>query len=325
MRIDVQTHHVPQAYVEALAARSDFPRYEKAEDFWWAWASPDEKLPMRSPALDISIKLAEMDEQEIDIALISMNIPGPDLAKSPQDADELARIGNDGLAEAAARHPGRFRGVASLGFGDMDATCRELERCVDELGFVGLQVFSYIGGRRYIDDPANEPLWGLLAERGVPLVLHPGPSPSGPQYKDHWLGPMIGFMFDECLAALRLILSGVLERHPNLKLLLPHGGASLPFFIGRVDNLSSRYRDDQDLITRDPSEYFARFHTDTVVHSQTALEFSLKEMGASRMMFASDAPWVPVKRHADMMDALDISAEDAERIWSGTAREFFGL
>ena len=325
MRIDVQTHHVPQAYVEALAARSDFPRYEKAEDFWWAWASPDEKLPMRSPALDISIKLAEMDEQEIDIALISMNIPGPDLAKSPQDADELARIGNDGLAEAAARHPGRFRGVASLGFGDMDATCRELERCVDELGFVGLQVFSYIGGRRYIDDPANEPLWGLLAERGVPLVLHPGPSPSGPQYKDHWLGPMIGFMFDECLAALRLILSGVLERHPNLKVLLPHGGASLPFFIGRVDNLSSRYRDDQDLITREPSEYFARFHTDTVVHSQTALEFSLQEMGASRMMFASDAPWIPVKRHADMMDALDISAEDAERIWSSTAREFFGL
>ncbi|MDE0331406.1 MAG: amidohydrolase family protein, partial [Nitrospinae bacterium] len=72
-------------------------------------------------------------------------------------------------------------------------------------------------------------------------------------------------------------------------------------------------------------EYFARFHTDTVVHSQTALAFSLQEMGASRMMFASDAPWVPVKRHADMMGALDISAEDAERIWSGTAREFFGL
>ena len=224
MRIDVQTHHVPQAYVQALAARSDFPHYEKAEDFWWAWASPDEKLPMRAPALDIAIKLAEMDEQEIDIALISINIPGADLAKTPEDADELARIGNDGLAEAAALHPGRFRGVASLGFGDMDAACRELERCVDELGFVGLQVFAYIGGRRYIDDAALEPLWGLLAERGVPLVLHPGPSPSGPQYKDHWLGPMIGFMFDECLAALRLILGGVLERHPALKVLLAARG-----------------------------------------------------------------------------------------------------
>ena len=215
MRIDVQTHHVPQAYVKALAARSDFPHYEKAEGFWWGWASPDEKLPMRPPALDIAIKLAEMDEQEIDIALISINIPGADLAKNPKDADELARIGNDGLAEAAALHPGRFRGVASLGFGDIDATCRELERCVDELDFVGLQVFAYVGGKRYIDDAAHEPLWGLLAERGVPLVLHPGPSPSGPQYKDHWLGPMIGFMFDECLAALRLILGGVLERHPE--------------------------------------------------------------------------------------------------------------
>ena len=224
MRIDVQTHHVPQAYVEALAARSDFPRYERAEDFWWAWASPDEKLPMRPPALDISIKLAEMDAQEIDLALISINIPGPDLAKNPREADELARIGNDALAEAAALHPGRFRGVASVGFGDIDTTCREVERCADELDFVGLQVFAYVGGRRYIDDPAHEPLWALLAARGIPLVLHPGPSPSGPHYRDHWLGPMIGFMFDECLAALRLILGGVLERHPDLKVLLPHGG-----------------------------------------------------------------------------------------------------
>lgn len=325
MRIDVQTHHVPQAYLRALAARSDFPRYERARDFWWAWASPDEKLPMRPPALDISLKLAEMDEQEIDLALISVNIPGPDLARDPNDADEIARIGNDALAEAAARHPGRFRGVASLGFGSMDATCRELARCVDDLGFVGLQVFAYVGGKRYIDDPAHEPLWGLLAERGIPLVLHPGPSPSGPHYRDHWLGPMIGFMFDECLAALRLILGGVLERHPGLRVLLPHGGASLPLFIGRVDSLSARYRDEQDYITRPPGEYFARFFTDTVVHSQTALEFALQEMGAARMMFASDAPWVPVKRHADMVESLALSPEDAERIWSGTAQAFFGL
>lgn len=325
MRIDVQTHHVPQAYVKALAARSDFPRYEKAEDFWWAWASPDEKLPMRPPALDISLKLAEMDEQEIDIALISLNIPGPDLAKSPKDADELARIGNDGLAEAAARRPERLRGVASLGFGDVDAACRELERCVDELGFVALQVFAYVGGRRYIDDPAHEPLWALLAERGVPLVLHPGPSPSGPHYRDHWLGPLIGFMFDECLAALRLILSGVLERHPALKTLLPHGGASLPLFIGRVDSLSARYRDEQDCVTRPPSAYFRRFHTDTVVHSETALAFALKEMGASRVMFASDAPWVSVKRHVDLVNGLALSPEEAESVWSGTAKAFFGL
>ncbi len=325
MRIDVQTHHVPQAYVEALAARSDFPRYERAEDFWWAWASPDEKLPMRPPALDISIKLAEMDAQEIDLALISINIPGPDLAKNPREADELARIGNDALAEAAALHPGRFRGVASVGFGDIDTTCREVERCADELDFVGLQVFAYVGGRRYIDDPAHEPLWALLAARGIPLVLHPGPSPSGPHYRDHWLGPMIGFMFDECLAALRLILGGVLERHPDLKVLLPHGGASLPLFIGRVDSLSARYRDEQTYITKNPSEYFRRFFTDTVVHSPTALEFAVQEMGAARMMFASDAPWVPLQRHVEMVERLEISPREAESIWSGTAKAFFGL
>jgi len=326
MRIDVQTHLFPELYVKALAGRSKYPRFERAGETCWAWASPDEKLPM-SPDRHLSIrfKVDEMDAEGIDLALLSLNIPGPDLAADPREADELARIANDGIAQAIAPYPGRFRGVCSLGWGDIEASCRELERCVDELGFVALQVFAYVGGRRFLDDPAFEPVWGLLARRGVPLVLHPGPSPSAPVYKDHWLGPTVGFMFDESLAALRLILGGVLERHPGLKVLLPHGGAALPFFIGRVDGLHGRHGEQAGALPHPPSQYFARFYTDAVTHSKEALAFSIRQMGVDRLMFATDSPWVPPKRHIAIVEGLGLPAADLERVWSGTAKAFFGL
>ena len=325
MRIDVQTHHMPDTYVKALAERSDYPRFERDGDGWQALGTPEAKLPMGAALLDLSIKLEEMDAHQIDLALISINIPGPDLAAEPSEADELARIANDGIAEAVSRHPDRFRGFGGLGFGDIDPSCSEVERCIDDLGFVGLQVFAYVGGKRPLDDPAFEPIWELLAGRGVPLVLHPGPSPSGPVYADYWLGPMVGFMFDETLAALRLILSGTLERHPGLKVLLPHGGAVLPLLIGRVDRLSGNRPGPRDHISHAPSHYFERIHTDAVAHSDTALRLALQEMGAGRVMFASDAPWVPVEAHVKILEGMGLSAEDSEKVWSGTAKAFFGL
>ncbi len=325
MRIDVQTHHMPDAYVKALAARSDFPLFEREGDAWFAQGTAHARLPMGAALLDIALKLEEMDAHGIDLALISVNIPGPDLAANPAEADELARIGNDGIAEAAAAHPDRFRGFANLGFGDIDATCRELERCIDDLGFVGLQVFAYVGGNRPLDDPAFEPVWAMLGERGIPLVLHPGPSPAGAAYADYWLGPMVGFLFDETLAALRLIMSGIMERHPGLKVLLPHGGATLPLLIGRVDRLSGNRPGPRDNISHAPSHYFERIHTDAVAHSETALRLAFQEMGADRLMFATDAPWVPAEAHVKIVESLNLSAEDAEKVWSGTAKRFFGL
>lgn len=325
MRIDVQTHHMPAAYVKALQGRSAYPRFEKKGDQWWALGTPHDRLPMAPKLLDLSLKIEEMDASGVGLSLLSINIPGPDLA-GPREADDLARIANDGIAEAAAAHPKKLRGVANLGYGDMGAAARELERCLKDLNFAALQVFTYVGGKRPLDAPEFEPLWAILEERGAPLVLHPGPSPASPVYSDHWLGPLVGFLFDESLMALRLIMGGVLERHPRLKVLLPHAGATLPVLIGRVDSLSQRYRDDRSLtLPHPPSHYFARFHTDTVSHSKEGLAFALQQMGAGRMMFATDSPWVPMKRHIEIVESLGLPAGEAEKIWGGTARTFFGL
>jgi predicted TIM-barrel fold metal-dependent hydrolase len=325
MRIDVQTHHMPEAYVKALASRSDYPFFESKGDTWFAQGSPYARFLLGPSILDIGLKLEEMDAHNIDLALISLNIPGPDLAADPKEADNLARIGNDGIAEAVAKHPDRFKGFANLGFGDIDATCRELERCIDELGFIALQVFAFIGGKRPLDDPDFAPVWELLAERNIPLVLHPGPSPAGAVYADFWLGPLVGFLFDESIAALRLIMSGIMERHSELKVLLPHGGATLPLLIGRVDRLSGNRPGPRDNISHAPSHYFERIHTDAVAHSATALGLALQEMGADRLMFASDAPWVPVEAHVEIVNGLGLSAEDSEKIWNRTAKKFFDI
>ncbi len=133
----------------------------------------------------------------------------------------------------------------------------------------------------------------------------------------------MGFLFDESLAALRLILSGTMERHPDLKVLLPHGGATLPLLMGRVDRLSEGRA--RDHISNAPSHYFRRIHTDAVAHSPVALELALREMGAGRIMFATDAPWVSAEKHVEIVENLEISEADADKIWSGTAKEFFGV
>lgn len=326
MRIDVQTHHMPAPYVKALKERSAYPRFERKGEQWWALGTAHDRLPMAPKLLELPMKIEEMDACGVDLSLLSINIPGPDLAPDPREADGLARLANDGIAGAVAAHPKKLRGVASLGFGDMKAAARELERCLKDLNFAALQVFAYVGARRPLDDPAFEPLWSILEERGAPLVLHPGPSPASPIYADHWLGPLVGFLFDESLMTLRLIMSGVMERHPRLKVLLPHAGATLPMLIGRVDSLSQRYRDDKSLtLPHPPGHYFARVHTDTVSHSKEGLAFALQQMGAGRMMFATDSPWVPIQRHIDIVESLGLPAQEAGQVWSGTAKAFFGL
>ena len=324
MRIDVQTHHVPETYIKALASRSGYPRFERQGDLWVGFNGPHSTLPMGPAALDLSVKIEEMDAVGIDLALLSINVPAPDLAPDPKEADGLARIANDSIAEAVSRHPDRFRGVGVLGYGEIETSCLEAERCLDELNFVGIMVMAYIGGTRPLDDPPLEEIWKLFAARGVPLVLHPGATPGAEIYADYHLIHMVAWMYAESMAAMRLILSGVMERNPDLKVLLPHAGATLPYLQGRIEALSKRFSD-RHRITQPVSHYFDRIHTDCVSSSLPALRLALELMGPERVMFATDAPWIPARVHVDMVDALGLSEKDAEQIWAGTAKGFFNL
>jgi predicted TIM-barrel fold metal-dependent hydrolase len=149
-------------------------------------------------------------------------------------AVEGARICNDYLAELGARHPGRLFGLASLPMQDVVAAMAELDRAVDELNLRGALLFSHVNGRP-VDVPEFELFYAHAARRCVPLVLHPTVPIWGAAIRDHAMILMLGLMVDTSIAMLRLILGGVMERHPKLQIVHPHIGGVLPYLMGCIE------------------------------------------------------------------------------------------
>jgi len=190
-------------------------------------------------------RIDEMDQNGVEMMILSLNAPAVQAIPDRIKANEIARKSNDMLAEWVQRNPGRFRGFAALPLQDVDMACAEMERCVQELGFVGALVngFSQIETEEsavYYDLPQFAPFWDVMATLDVPFYLHPrNPLPSMAQiYDGHpWLlGPTWAFGQETAVHSLRLMASGLFDKHPNLQIVLGHMGEGLPYSIWRVDN-----------------------------------------------------------------------------------------
>ncbi len=145
-----------------------------------------------------------------------------------------------------------------------------------------------------LDDPSLEPFYAHVARRGVPLVLHPSVPTWGTAVRDHSMIPMMGFMVDTSIAMLRLILGGVLERHPTLQVVHPHVGGVLPYLMGRVEEQTEVKRRGRDHITRSPRSYYQQVYLDLVSPDSAALDFAMQVAGPERLLFGSDHPWVEI-------------------------------
>src|SRR5436189_693535 len=201
---------------------------------------------VKSRVMDIhERRLREMDENGIELMLLSLNAPAVQAIPDEKRAAEVARKANDYLADQVTKRPDRFQGLAALAMQDPDGAARELERCVKDLGFRGALVngFSQIGepgSMVYLDDRRYAGFWAECEKLDVPFYLHPrNPLPSAAQiYEGHpWLlGPTWAFGQETAVHALRLMASGLFDRHPRLQVILGHMGEGLPYSIWRVDN-----------------------------------------------------------------------------------------
>ena len=202
-----------------------------------------------SRALDLhDRRLREMDEQGIEMMLLSLNAPAVQAIPDKARAHEIARKANDYLAEQVGNRPDRFQGLAALAMQDPELAARELERCVKDLGFRGALVngFSQVNDPEtavYYDLPQYRPFWATVERLDVPFYLHPrNPLPRDAKiYEGHsWLlGPVWAFGHETAVHALRLMGSGLFDAHPGLKIILGHMGENLPFAIWRVDNANA--------------------------------------------------------------------------------------
>ena len=282
-------------------------------------------------------RIDEMDQNGVEMMILSLNAPAVQAIPDRQRANEVAKKSNDMLAEWVQRNPGRFSGFAALPLQDVDLACAEMERCVNELGFVGALVngFSQADSEEsalYYDLPQYRPFWDVVAKLNVPFYLHPrNPLPSMAQiYEGHpWLlGPTWAFGQETAVHALRLMASGLFDEHPNLQIVLGHMGEGLPYSMWRIDNRNKWVGDERGYpAQRMLGEYFQNnFYITTSgnFRTQTLIDAML-EIGADRVLFSADWPFENVDHAANWFDSCTISEADRMKIGRTNSMDLFRI
>jgi aminocarboxymuconate-semialdehyde decarboxylase len=284
--VDVHTHFLPRFFVDEAASGGVFG---VREDEGFLVHPQGFRYPAHQEFLDAGAKLAEMDRLGIDASVMS-GAPTLFFYDAPADeAVQFTRRVNDALAEWVSGSD-RLSAVAGLPLQDPDAAAAELERAIGELGMLGAHIGTNCQSMP-LDAPELEPVLATAERLGVPLILHPyyvGPKPG---LEDFYLVNSMGNPLDTSIAAVRLIHSGALDRHPALRIALVHAGGFLPFQLGRFDHAFDVRQEPRRHIQRRPSTYLDRFWMDTITHADAALAFLRDLIGPGRLVLGTDLPF----------------------------------
>jgi 2,3-dihydroxybenzoate decarboxylase len=269
--------------------------------------------------------------------ILSLNAPAIQAITDKKTANELAIKANDFLAEQVAKRPDRFQGFAALPMQDPDMATKELIRCMKDLGFKGSLVngFSQVDQPEnlvYYDAPQYAAFWQTCEQLDAPFYLHPrNPIPSWSQiYAGHpWLmGPTWAFGQETAVHALRLMASGLFDKHPHLKIILGHLGEGLPYSIWRVDHRNGWVKEEKAYPAKKKlGDYFQdNFYLTTSgnFRTQTLIDAML-EVGSDRILFSTDWPFENIDHAAIWFDQTSISNADRQKIGRTNAIELFKL
>ena len=322
------------------------PFYEKLKRA----LGPMVDITRRSEAVPMMTDLAErfrvMDRFEDYQQVLSLASPPLELIKDPKVSAELARVGNDGMQDLCVKYPERFPGfIASLPMNDPDAAAAEIRRAVEDLGALGVQIFTNVAGKP-LDAPEFRPVFEMMAAYDKPIWLHPTRGANFPDYLTetrslYEIWWTFGWPYETSVALARLVFAKIMQELPKLKIITHHAGGMVSFFEGRVgpgwDQLGARTSsEDYSVLLKElsqrPVDYFRRFYADTATFgSRAALVCALEFFGVDHVVFASDAPFDPekgpmyIRETIKVIDSLDISDADRRKIYHGNAAKLTGL
>jgi len=344
-RIVIEEHFLTEGFLAFLHSRKAYPRLEAGEDgkgqkLERLWRSPD---PSDCTVLypdDINRlvdlgegRLREMDRDGIDMQVLSFINPGAEMF-DPATGTDLAKKSNDELAKAVRKHPGRLAGFAALAPQDPRGAADELERAVKELGLKGAKINSHVGGE-YLDNRKYWIIFEKAQQLGVPIYLHPrNPSPDILKACAPYpalTGSMWGYAIETSLHAMRLILSGVFDQYPGLKIILGHLGEGLPFWLWRMDSRWRRQAAASDplasKIKKAPSQYVKDnfFVTTSGMFWQPAFMCVYTALGADRILFAVDYPFEANREAVEFMEGISICDIDKEKVYHLNAERLLRL
>jgi len=328
MKIDIFSHIAPRKFLDVLFTKTKI------------FENPPPTLT------DIEHRFRFMDRFEGLVQILSLppfDFASLDNIVSVEDNIDLCKMINDYMAELLIKYPDRFVGAcASLPMTGMDAALKELDRCINDLGFCGIHIYTDVKGKP-LDSPEFGPLFEKMNYYNLPILLHPTWNRTNPEYPGEkgakYLSVVtITFPYQTMLTLNRLVFSGVMEDNPDLKLITHHCGGMLPFIFGRVAftyasaQVLNRGAISQRYLCHHPMEYFRRFYADTVTAgSIAALKCGYDFFGADRLLFGTDAPMDSQAgiRQTEVsiraIEQLDISEEEKQKIFALNAINLFRL
>ncbi len=333
MAIDVHAHYVPRRIIEVLETRgADYgisvvgqpPACEQCLHFAYG-------LRVR-PFLariveDERVRIDSFTATGIDRQILSM---WTDIFGYGLPADQGAawhRLMNDCLADMCDKHPRHFSWLASGAMQDPARAARELERCVRERGAVGGVVSANVEDVNLGELELDE-FWSAAVALGVPILIHSAQPAPVPRSRRYALNQVVQYTYDTTLTVGSLIWAGVLDRFPTLDLILPHGGGTVPYLIGRFDCMHARMDKaaSRNAATQPPSAYLRRFHYDTIVHNPRVLRFLADSVAVDRLLIGSDDPFPPGDRDPlQSLRAAGFTDDERRMIEETNPRRLFRL
>lgn len=283
----------------------------------------------RGPKLStIEVRLKDMDRMGVDIQAIC---PAPNQCYYWTEAGyglELAREANERLAEIAATWPDRFVAMGTVPLQNADMAAAELERCVKKLGMRGVEILPNVNGRD-LGDPALglDKFFAKAQELGIVIFMHPLGFTHGNRFVDHYFNNVIGNPLETTVAVSHLIFDGVMERHPKLRIVLPHSGGYLAHYWARMDHAWRARPDCHTVIKKPPTSYLKRFYFDTITFDTQMLRRLIDKWGADHVLLGTDYPYDmgednPVK----LIESVPrLTRADKDRIMGGTAAKLLGI
>ena len=284
------------------------------------------RSPMAPRLTSIDGRLADMDRQGIDMQALTLHFQHQHDWAEPELASSIVALLNEKMAEVVATHPDRLIGLGAVSLQHPDLAAEQLEHAMRELDLRGVMMTTLIGDEE-ISAPRFDPFWRRAEELGAVVFIHPEGAAESPRFGGAGrLGNTIGMPLDTTIALSHMIFSGFMDRHPNLNIVLSHGGGYLPSYIGRSDNCEVTSANCAP-IERLPSEYLRELYYDTLVYSAENLRHLIGQVGADRLVLGTDYPF-PLMSQDPVGDALAVdglSDADLEAILGGTAARLLRL
>jgi aminocarboxymuconate-semialdehyde decarboxylase len=294
LRVDIHCHYLNPEAAKRLAHLNP-GQYEPNVKYANALTRETnvKQVQDRAPRLStIEVRLKDMDRMGIDIQAVS---PAPHQTyywTEPGLGLEVSRMVNDRLAEIVAKWPERFVALGTVPLQNVELAVAELERCVRQLGLRGVEINPSVNGMDLTDPRLGlDRFFAKAQELDVVIFMHPIGYTQGERLVDHYFNNLIGNPLETTVAASHLIFDGVMERHPRLKIVLPHAGGYLGHYWARMDHGHAARADCRSVIRKKPTSYLEKFYFDTITFDTSMLRHLIDRWGSDHVVLGTDYPY----------------------------------